>query len=1113
MEQASNTFSRGLQMDTHPITQGNDSLSDALNATFVTMNGNEVILQNDMGNRRVDHAYLPAGYQPIGMKEYGGIIYVAAYNPITNRSQIGSFPSPERKMGSEYTSLGGDWDSEVFTKPKNLTEDDGLSFLIADTSLLKLTDDNSLHAGDKFAVYSSIICSRSDITNLNNTDGTKAVSPKNKQYTLALGILNSQNEFVDITKTLHRWNGNSIINEDGKSEIYKFNDGYFIANTDNVPDNWKRQTNDDAELLKNRLAKPTNTYAYKLVGPLYLKTTLNHIEQASYNIYGTYSDKANLWIESVLIYNCPDGIPIYNEENGRIIVSGSDDNYITYAEGKPSFTGFDFYTLEKDENNNNIWKLQDEKTGSKTYNCSYNPATNLYTVTILKKYEITAANTDVINYYYCVPAINSIYLRGLSEKGSIDLSLLGSGTVKLTGWRFYNSKDELTTLTYNFSAYPEYHKRFDDLEFKFTNVINSSQVITLTESDGLTLNNGKNTIKFNWKDKRFIERSLYTVSMSYKIIDTESGEEFKTISDENTNEWFLTTQLFNNCYRPSHEDYMDDFGGSKIDPQTGDDLYEKIREKYCTVELEAEAFFRNQSAEKTVTNKGKILSQQNDLIQIDRQDNIYIEYKHVQPVSIKGEFTLQIKNEELYPSYIQLNTSGSAMNIDSSSIKMNTEELINQIEYYAEHDIKYPTDNSEEGYEKIINNTQFTSSNNVITGKITYYDKFLSLAKSAENLQITNGFTSIKDAVEKLVQQTKEETKQYTGIYLNYHERGGSDYHVLNSAVNHSTEFDNRIAYEWETPPGGIQLDRGDDDDLVTFDVKKNYTKIVNEFDKADPSNPFIWLGLNGGRTSDYWCFATNSISGGTSQSASDIKYARIWWRTSNLTYPWALLERYATSASDVSNAILNHFKSPENIYICFYKETTLNGFYIPSKGNQNYNYEYNLNPVISFKVKQTSSGSSISGNPGNAPITFKLTNILLEQSMTYEKLSLNSSEVFQNIVANSDNIITDKINIDTGFDLDSDNEPLSINSVYLKTQDGKLKKNSLSKITPNSSQYGGKYYGFTYGNSSTYTPGSPDNQHGSYKYDYVSDGHDSDSDTGLAYIGINMVKKNSIDG
>jgi len=76
------------------MVQGNETLSDALNATFITMNGNEIVLQNDMGNRRVDNAYLPPGYTPVGMKEYGGIIYIAAYNPITNKSQIGSFPSP-----------------------------------------------------------------------------------------------------------------------------------------------------------------------------------------------------------------------------------------------------------------------------------------------------------------------------------------------------------------------------------------------------------------------------------------------------------------------------------------------------------------------------------------------------------------------------------------------------------------------------------------------------------------------------------------------------------------------------------------------------------------------------------------------------------------------------------------------------------------------------------------------------------------------------------------------------------------------------------------------------------------------------------------------------------
>ena len=43
--------------------QDSATLSDALNATITTMNGNELILQNDMGNRRVDNAYLPAGYE------------------------------------------------------------------------------------------------------------------------------------------------------------------------------------------------------------------------------------------------------------------------------------------------------------------------------------------------------------------------------------------------------------------------------------------------------------------------------------------------------------------------------------------------------------------------------------------------------------------------------------------------------------------------------------------------------------------------------------------------------------------------------------------------------------------------------------------------------------------------------------------------------------------------------------------------------------------------------------------------------------------------------------------------------------------------------------------
>ena len=75
---------------------------------MITMNGNELVLQNDMGNGKVESAHLPAGYVPVGMTEFGGIIYVASHNPLTGQSQIGSFPSPERNISSDEESHSAD---------------------------------------------------------------------------------------------------------------------------------------------------------------------------------------------------------------------------------------------------------------------------------------------------------------------------------------------------------------------------------------------------------------------------------------------------------------------------------------------------------------------------------------------------------------------------------------------------------------------------------------------------------------------------------------------------------------------------------------------------------------------------------------------------------------------------------------------------------------------------------------------------------------------------------------------------------------------------------------------------------------------------------------------
>ncbi len=100
MKSTINVFSKGLTTDISPIAVGKDQLTDALNATFITYNGNELTLQNDMGNTRIQDRItgsimgLKEGFIPMAMKEHGGVLYIASYNPNTKSSELGSIPSP-----------------------------------------------------------------------------------------------------------------------------------------------------------------------------------------------------------------------------------------------------------------------------------------------------------------------------------------------------------------------------------------------------------------------------------------------------------------------------------------------------------------------------------------------------------------------------------------------------------------------------------------------------------------------------------------------------------------------------------------------------------------------------------------------------------------------------------------------------------------------------------------------------------------------------------------------------------------------------------------------------------------------------------------------------------
>lgn len=597
MEQAVNTFQKGLNTDSHPMAQSNDRLTDALNATFVTQNGNEIILQNDMGNRRIDNAFLPSGYQPVGMKEYGGIIYVAAYNPITNKSQIGSFPSPERKIGTE-SGLGYNDNKTELNQFFSYTQDneEKIKFLKSDFVLLPLTEKQnnsiSMHTGDKFIVYSDDL-NPDLISNYNNTEDDLVISPKNKKFTLSLGILNSQNEFNDITSSMKRWNKIdnkwSIAEIDDKSNLYKFNYGYFIPQYDK--ESYKKLlTSKDETFKKERESMPVNTYSYKLVGPLYLKVQLNHITNITYTIYGEkLSDNVakSITVETTITYNCPDGVTKGTLINDLYKYLG------TYGEGTSiQYIGFDLLRKNQD----NSYSLIDSTVIPEIIDeCTYDYDSNLYTVTLSKTYRnVLATNNNILEYYLCINSglEDEVYLEDLSQKGELDLSLLNSGTIKVDGWRFFNTVEEKqTSLTYSLETYPKRNQEFKDLVLKLTPYtlegLSDESIYYILEND---ISAGRNTSIIYWDQARkesgtedseqyydwesgqirpysslfsntltSIEpRKLYKVELYYRY--TENGNlriNYTRVNEDSL--WLLTTELLNNCYLYTGEEFVHNY--------------------------------------------------------------------------------------------------------------------------------------------------------------------------------------------------------------------------------------------------------------------------------------------------------------------------------------------------------------------------------------------------------------------------------------------------------------------------------------------------------------------------------------------------------------------------
>lgn len=267
--EAVNTFTEGMIMDVNPLVTQKNVLVNALNATLVTMNGNENVLQNDMGNGRVETAYLPEGYIPLGTAELGGIIYIVSYNPITDKCQIGSFPSPERNVSSSSTGLSNQQivSSNFLSNKKEIN-----------STLVKLKlSDNVLHPGDKYIVCSDDLANNwKYITDCYYDDETPANTPRNIK--LSIATIDSNSRIIKLSD-LKRFTSKSGIQGD-----------YIIA------DGQITESEQGIDTYRNIVSSEYNVFSSKIAGELYLIAELEVIDKfditykcIKYNDNGTYT--------------------------------------------------------------------------------------------------------------------------------------------------------------------------------------------------------------------------------------------------------------------------------------------------------------------------------------------------------------------------------------------------------------------------------------------------------------------------------------------------------------------------------------------------------------------------------------------------------------------------------------------------------------------------------------------------------------------------------------------------------------------------------------------------------------------------------------------------------
>lgn len=674
---AKNTFAEGLVMDFAPDNTQATTLTSALNATLLTFNGNEMSLQNDMGNGRVETAYLPEGYVPVGTCEFGDIIYIVSYNPIINKSQIGCFPSPERNISSD--EVGGLGQSLKWTDFQG-SDGSGPNGEIVASSVKKiLYGTKDMTSGDKYIIYSAELDSAGNHEYLSDYGNT---SHQHERFPKLVKI-----HVVSIEES------GKITYLDSSTKWYKEND-FYIQNSKKIVDK------PDLDSYRTMVSSAYSIFSSKVSGKLALLVELEKITGFSctwsaytkemddnsdcqlnkYSIYWNFSwntDDNNInpnavvltqskwtgeddtragkyqiwekdedrdgwvlggknknWVDGPSIpvaypnvdYNYRTISRVYNPETYRgtfenFINSGSYDaqskarldqvkqelglsnvelikaNLSRNTEGTPDEGKYYFNcsssSISKDGKVTYYTNYENELKAISPKEMSDDIINNTFNYPIVKhfadflipiKQKVVEDNVEewknlninnLIYYYELTPSMPYGLLREFSQDGYIDFKKIGTKSIELNSWRYYNYENT-STLTWGLEAYTEPNKGISEVVFLFY------------DNQGLAAayhNSGK--ISYNGKFTEYL--TLNTSGTNYKLNSKNEKNETFYHKGERVSKDFATisnTYLDSNGKVISIDDMQDGVDYYLNDAGTiySNCLYlVKIIVKYCSI--------------------------------------------------------------------------------------------------------------------------------------------------------------------------------------------------------------------------------------------------------------------------------------------------------------------------------------------------------------------------------------------------------------------------------------------------------------------------------------------------------------------------------------------------